>query len=315
MLEGEFTPYISEEPKIDSLPRALNDKISQADCLIVIAVDGVTPFIQNEVGMAHALGKPIAAICRKGVEVGGILLHSCAHVIFENLHDCAAKIPDLKAELLSKLRSSFLVPGGPEALLESATRLGVLGVHPSRATAFHGFLRFWEQARDVAIVSSTLEGFRKGLGIDPRELLGEKLQSNPEATIRILLTHPDFISYRERQEGIEEGSIKDELQRCHRELLKIWERYRAGKRLAWRFFKGAPTCFMIASEDFMLLNPYLYMQAGYFNFSLILRNTRSRLDIYRRYKEYHFEEAWNHPELSIESTALTQGNVPPYPSG
>ncbi|HKH44545.1 MAG TPA: hypothetical protein VKM72_07770 [Thermoanaerobaculia bacterium] len=302
MLEGEFEAYISEEPKIGVLAYALKDKIAESDCLVVIALDsdGDSAFVQGEIAMAHTLGKPVVAICREGVEIGGILPQLCTWATFKDLRDCSVQIPRLKEEIIGKLSSAFLIPGGPQALLASASKLGILGVYPSRAAAFLEFFRFWEQGHEISIVASTLEGFRKGLGIDPRELLGKKLQASADTKIRLLLTHPEFISYREKQEGAENGVIKSELKRCRQELVKIRKSHRARERLTWRFFKGAPTCFMIATGDFMLLNPYLYMQPGIFNFSLLLRNTGSDIDIYRRYKKYHFEDAWAHPTLSAE---------------
>ena len=298
MLETEFTAYISDEPKIGSLPYLIKEKISEADCLIAIAIDGDSPFIQNEIAIAYALGKPIAAICKAGVEFRGILPDLCTWISYNDLRDCIPEIPRLKQELLNKLSSAYLIPGGPENLLVSATAFGMLGVYPSRATGFHQFMRFWDREKDIAIVASTLEGFRKGIGLDPSELLGDKLRDQRDSRIRILLTHPDLVSNREQQEKIRKDSISLELHNCREQLFEIQRVCSAGDRLTWKFFKGAPTCFMIAAGDFMLLNPYLYMQSAIFNFSLIVRNTKSKLDIYNRYKKYHFELAWNDSGLA-----------------
>lgn len=302
MLEREFEPYICDEPQPGQLPEILTNKIRECDCLIVVALDSDSAFIQNEIGTALALGKPVAAIIREGVQLGGILRYLCTSITYVTLEDCLARIPSLKDNLIAKLTSGFSIRGGPQGFLASADELGLLGVYHSRAAAFQDFFRFWKQGTDIAIVASTLEGFRKGLGLDPRELLGEKLRSR--ARIRILLTHPDFISYREQQEGTAKGSIKKELKRCHKELFTIRDIHAAEERLTWRFFRGAPTCFMIATDEFMLLNPYLYMQPALFNFSLVARNTGSELDIYGRYMRHHFEAAWNHPSLSLRKQEL-----------
>jgi hypothetical protein len=301
MLGGEFTPYISEEPKIGNLAHSIREKIRQADCLVAIAKNASSSFMQNEIAMAYGMGKPVVAIYHEEVVVDGILPSLCTWVSFKDLRDCSEKIPHLKRVLIDKLNSDFLLSGGPEELFTSFSKLGILGVYPSRGNALNDFFRFWKTAKEIVIVGSTLEGFRKGFGIDPRELLGEKLQGSSDVRIRILLTHPDFIAFREKQERAE---ISKELEHCRKELAAIKDQAKAGDRLMWRFFRGAPTCFMIAADDFMVLNPYLYMQSAIFNFSLILKNTDSELDIYKRYKKYHFEHAWTHSELTSEESEL-----------
>ena len=234
-------PYISDEPKVGNLAYALKERLQEADCLVVIAKDVDSPFIQNEIALAYGMGKPIAAIYHESVEVRGILPLLCTWVTFKNLQDCSPQVARLKDELAAKLEAGYVIPGGPESLLTSATSLGILGVYPNRAAAFNDFARFWERENEISIVASTLEGFRKGIGIDPRELLMDKLKNVEETRMRILLTHPDFISFRERQERVE---IRKELDHCRKELREIHERSDAGDRLTWRFFQGAPTCFM-----------------------------------------------------------------------
>jgi hypothetical protein len=299
MLRDEVQPLISDAPKIGNLAYNLKQQIQEADCLIVVATEGeYSPFVQNELGMACALGKPITAICKDTVKVTGIQEYLTSWITFHDIIDCAKQIPDLKRTLLTELSSRFLVAGGPDGLLDNLNQLGILGVYPDRASAFRQFLRFWNDENEVVIVGSTLEGFRKCLGVDPRKLLGHKLKNSPKSYIKILLTHSQFVSHRERQEDAREGSIKSELAESHRQLSSIRQNCNAGERLTWRYFKGSPTCFMVSAGDFMLLNPYLYMQPGIFNFSLIVRNTGSDFDIFNHYKEFHFESAWSHQELS-----------------
>jgi hypothetical protein len=216
---------------------------------------------------------------------------------YKNLQDCSKQIPDLKKALIDQL-SKYRLPGGPDKLLTDLGRLGILGLYPDRASGFRQFLRFWDIEDDIAIAGSTLEGFRKALGVDPRKLLEKKLRGSPKSRIRILLTHPSLISYREKQEEAKQGAIGAELAESQRQLVSIRQNCKAGDRLAWKFFRGAPTCFMISAGDYMLLNPYLYMQSAIFNFSLIVWNTGSDFDIYNRYDEYHFERAWANSKLS-----------------
>lgn len=313
MLRDEITPVFSEAPKIGNLAFNLKQQIQDADCVIVIATDDCSPFVQNEIGMAYALGKPTAAIKARAVKLDGIQQYLSTWLTFSTLADCARQISGLKQTLLNELSSRFLIPGGPDTLLSDLTRLGILGCYPDRASAFRQFLRFWDDETEIAIVGSTLEGFRKCLGVDPRKLLARKLRSNPRTTVRVLLTHPDFVTYRETQEAAPPGIIASELRQTDAELARIQRDCGAGNRLAWRFFRGAPTCFMIMAGDCMLLNPYLYMQAAIFNFSLVVRNTGSEYDIYNRYKEFHLDNAWAHERLAVTLSSPPKSQKPRMP--
>lgn len=196
------------------------------------------------------------------------------------------------------------ITGPPEELLENLTKNGVQGIYPDRATAFRTFSRIWEREHQIRIVESSIEGFKRGIGIDARELLMPKLEKDPNSSIYILLTHSSFAHYRESQEHEIDGYISAQIKATSDMLQELSKFAKAGDRFKWKFFKGAPTCFMIMAGNFMLLNPYLYMQPAYFNFTMIVRNTNSLFDIFNHYKQYHFQRAWDNLQLSTDDAGF-----------
>lgn len=302
MLEPDIVPYISTDVKIGSLPHRLREKIGIADCLIAILTEaGSSAFIQNEVGIAFALNKPIFAIYEQSVDVSGIQPYLSTFIKYDgkDLAASAKQISSLKITAITAIASRE-ISGGPEELLEYLTQSGIQGIYPDRATAFRVFMPIWDREGSIRIVGSTIEGFKRGVGIDASELIQSKLEKNPSATIFIILTHASFARYREQPEGEPEGYITGQVRRTTEMLQHVAKNTQSGERLKWKFFKGAPTCFMIMAGNFMLLNPYLYMQSAHFNFSMIIKNTNSPFDIFNHYKTYHFQRAWDAQELCTD---------------
>ncbi len=306
MLQPNILPYVSKDVKEGSLPHRLREKIATADCLIAILTEeGSSAFIQNEVGIAYALHKPIFAIYENSVDVKGIQPFLSTFIKYSSgsLSELATDVLSLK-EAITTAVAAREISGSTEELLENLSSNGVLGIYPDRSTAFRVFDRLWSQEQNIQIVGSSIEGFKRGIGIEARELLMSKLKGNKNSTIKILLTHASMAKYRESQENEIDGYIVAQIRATSSMLNDIKEQAAAGERLRWRFFKGAPTCFMICAGNFMLLNPYLYMQPAYFNFSLIVKDTKSHFDIYNHYTQYHFQRAWDSQILSTETSGI-----------
>lgn len=309
MLQPEIIPCVSDDVTFGTLPQKIRERIAAADCLIVIITSaGSSPFVENEIGMAFALDKPIFAIYERGVEVGGIQPHLGTYVQYhaEDIAAIATEIIGLKAAVESEISSREL-GGSPQRLLDGLFKNGIQGIYPDRAAAFRVFEPIWEREHDIKIVGSSTEGFKRGIGIEARELLMEKLEKgDPAATVRILLTHSSFANYREKQEHEIDGYIVAQIRATDEMLQELRKRTNAGDRLQWRFFRGAPTCFMIMAGNLMLLNPYLYMQPAYHNFSMIVRDTKSPFDVYSHYSKYHFQRAWENPNLATRDSGCDQ---------
>ena len=307
MLQPDIVPYISRDVKFGTLPHKIRERIAASDCLIVVITEaGSSDFVQNEVGIAFALGKPIFAIYEQRIDVAGIQPYLSTYVKYrsENIGGITTDVLSLKTAIGAEISSREL-GGSPEELLELLSRNGILGIYPDRSTAFRVFEPIWEREQDIKIVGSSTEGFKRGIRIEARELLAGKLAKGDTAsTVQILLTHSSFAEYREAQERELDGYIVAQIRATDQMLQDLQKRTDAADRLQWRFFKGAPTCFMIIAGNFMLLNPYLYMQPAYFNFAMIVRDTKSPFDVYSHYSQYHFQRAWDDPSLTTPDSGL-----------
>ncbi len=309
MLAPEISAYVSKDVKPGSLPQRLKEKIAARDCLIVIITEeGSSAFVQNEVGMAFALNKPIFAIYHKSVDVAGIqpFLSTFIQYSSDDLSAIAGEIGSLKVAASAEIASREIA-GAPEELLENLSTNGVQGIYPDRATAFRVFTRLWDREHDIRIVGSTIEGFKRGIGLEARDLIIPKLEGDDKSRVRILLTHASVAGQRERAEKEPEGYIVAQVRATTEMLEEMRKRSECGDRLQWKYFQGAPTCFMIIAGSFMLLNPYLYMQAAYFNFSMIVKDTESAFDVYNHYREYHFQRAWDSNILTSEDPGFGGG--------
>lgn len=206
------------------------------------------------------------------------------------------------------LQTSYFQISNKERL-DNMNANGLMSIHQDRAEAFRVFYPIWRAEPMIRIVGSSIEGFKRGIGIDAEGLLRPKLEeSEPKRSrIQIILTHAKYARSREEQEGEEEDYIVNQIRATTKFLTGLRKSTGAGDRLKWKYFCGAPTCFMIIAGDFMLLNPYLYMQPGYFNFSIIVKKTKkSVFDIYSRYELYHFTKPWNNTKLCVDDSGLTE---------
>lgn len=306
MLQPEISTYISQDVKSGNLPTRIKEKIAASDCLVAILTEqGNSAFVQNEVGIAFALNKPIFAIYEETVDVGGIQPYLSTFIKYkrDKIGDLAKDLHSLKVAASTEI-SSREIAGAPDEILQNLQKNGVQGIYSDRAAAFRVFDPIWHREQNIRIVGSTIEGFKRGIGIEARELILPKLLKNKESTIHILLTHASFAKLREGPEQEQDGYITNQIKSTTEMLQEIKSNQQVGDRLKWKYFKGAPTCFMILAGEFMLLNPYLYMQAAYFNFSMIVKDTTSHFDIYNHYKKYHFQKAWDDPNLSTDEAGL-----------
>ncbi len=101
-----------------------------------------------------------------------------------------------------------------------------------------------------------------------RSALADLLIDKPRL---VLLTDREYLTFRAENENVREQSIQDDLVETVHQLTQLRRRY--GKRIAAKAFRSPPTCFMIATTDHMLLNPYPYMRTAYSSFALIVRRT------------------------------------------
>jgi hypothetical protein len=218
-----------------------------------------------------------------------------------NLHSALTTISKLRTELVTDEMRGYLVDLEKQIsrmrscldLLERADGLGLEMVYLNRQEALHVFIPYLEkyvgrQDSKLHIVASSLKG---ALEMDPklRSILQQALPSrtSPKKELHVLLTHPWYSSFRENQEDRSTGDIADE----------IFQSIRLARQLGVteeqvKLYKGTPTCFLIATDDLMLLNPYPYEKEAYDSFCLTVRRVDRPDSIYHQYITHHFLEPW-----------------------
>jgi len=296
---GVLCPEIICRPATDlflrPIPSEILKRIKDADLLVaIITSTGNSSWIQNELGMAYGLGKPILVFYEEGVPTDGFAPMVSEYVKFRR-SDLAALVND-KARLVSGVQAEVASNRQREKELSSfdeQRNLGVVGVYPDRKLAFVSFRDAWDhEEKDIDIVSSTFEGFRKFVGEPGHELLTTKLESG--CGIRLLFTHPEFLRYRAENENVTEESIRNQLEESVAQLQALSAQARG--LLEIRLFKAPPTCFLIKTSTHMLLNPYPYMRTAYSSFAVVVRRTDQREGVFQIYADYHFERAWARAE-------------------
>jgi len=176
-------------------------------------------------------------------------------------------------------------------LLNRADQLGLDMVYLTRQEALHTFLRYLKgyverQESKLYIVGSSLKGAIEMIP-DFRDVLekARRTESSPKKELHVLLTHPFYSSFRENQEDRSAGDIADEIFQSIRLLRQMGI-------TETKLYKGTPTCFLIATDECMLLNPYPYEKEAFESFCLIVRKVDSPNSIYYQYIMHHFYEPW-----------------------
>jgi hypothetical protein len=142
------------------------------------------------------------------------------------------------------------------------------------------------QESKLYIVGSSLKGTIEMIP-DFREILekAKRTETSPKKELHILLTHPWYSSFRENQEDRSAGDIADEIFQSIRLLRQMGI-------METKLYKGTPTCFLIATDECMLLNPYPYEKEAYESFCLTVRKVDSPNSMYYQYIMHHFYEPW-----------------------
>ena len=201
---------------------------------------------------------------------------------------CASQdVPLDLGDLLGEKRVDWLnTPlGFTINLLQVIEQTGIRGVYPSRAEALAAFYPFIEQAVAIYVTASSFLGIR---AVAPERVSALLQEKAAKVEFRILMTHPEVSEWREKQEGRRPGSIKIEIEETV-ETLKRW----GVREDHIRFYRGAPTVFMIYTPTRMLLNPYTYETEAYRTLTLEVAPTGHPNDVFTQFRDNHFKKPWN----------------------
>jgi hypothetical protein len=180
-------------------------------------------------------------------------------------------------------------------------QLGLVGVHKNRLDAIehHFFEIMSNEPSAIDIVGSTifgLKGYRSATFEKIVELLARKNQT-PGFRVRILLTHWDYISYRQDQEITEKNAARYVISKELKDAMDVLDRQKLTSCV--KFYMGSPTCFTIIcdGQKQMLMNPYPYQREAYNSWCIVVRDTFG--GVYSDFKAAHFDEPWSNPQLTI----------------
>jgi hypothetical protein len=184
------------------------------------------------------------------------------------------------------------------------TELGVVGAYSNRKdaieSAFYRVMR--EEDEGIDIVGSTIFGLRGNRDATfekMMELLRTK-HANSRFHLRILMTHWEFIAFRQDQEKTEKNVARYVISGELRDAVDVIKAN--GLEGCLKFYRGSPTCFTIVArgQRQMLLNPYPYQAEAYNSWCIIARDTPG--GIYSRFVQAHVEGPWQNTNLTVPYT-------------
>jgi hypothetical protein len=159
--------------------------------------------------------------------------------------------------------------------------------------------------RDIIIVGSTLDGLFRQAWFE--QFVKNTLASQRE--LKLMFTHWDYVTHREKQEDRSDGDIAGELKQS------------LSRALSWgvppgsvRLVRGAPTVFMVIAGDNMILNPYPFGRESVTSLSIWLRNPQPGKpegrpgSIWNSYYVSHYDEAWN-PDAHPRRLSTIPGEI------
>ncbi len=185
--------------------------------------------------------------------------------------------------------------------LNKTRSLGIAMGYKNREEGLDKFLQHLESYvsnpaihnKEFVFVGSSLKGLleTKDFGERISKMITEAGDSDDGTDFYFLLTHPAYSRYREVQEDRAPGDIAKEI------LHAIsWLAHKNIPKENVKVYKGTPTCFLMASTEKMLINPYPYEIEAYKCFCLELINNDESESIYKSYIENHFYKPWKGQE-------------------
>lgn len=199
---------------------------------------------------------------------------------------------------IEDLLGSLPIAGG---LLKQITELGLVSIHSNRLQAIDDefFQLMQAETSGISIVGSTISGLRGSHRVkvaDVLRLLRNKV-GDPDFRLRILLTHWDYISYRQAQEMQVKSLARVVISK---ELLDAAVALTDSKLQRFvKFYKGSPTCFTIVCEGqkLILVNPYPYEREAISSWAAVFRDVAG--GVYADFKESHVDQPWENKQLAV----------------
>jgi len=170
-----------------------------------------------------------------------------------------------------------------------------------------------DTCHEVVIVGSTLDGlFRQGSWFE--EFIRRAIEKHK--SLRLMFTHWDYVTHREKQEDRADGDIAQELK--HSLVRAISWKVPAD---AIRLDHGAPTVFMVIAGNNMILNPYPFGRESVTSMSVWLTNPQPERPegppgtIWHAYYINHYDMVWNPNKYPRKLSTVSEPISSPLPDG
>ncbi len=192
-------------------------------------------------------------------------------------------------------------------IIQSSEKHFFRGISDERATLVKRVLEESlddEKCREMIIVGSTLDGlFRQGSWFE--EFIRKSLEK--QKTLKLMFTHWDYVTHREKQEDRADGDIAQELKQSLVRAL-TWN----VPREAIRLVNGAPTVFMVIAGNNMILNPYPFGRESVTSMTVWLTNPQPNNPegppgtIWHAYYINHYDMVWNHTKYPRKLSTVSE---------
>jgi hypothetical protein len=170
-----------------------------------------------------------------------------------------------------------------------------------------------EGCHEIIIAGSTLDGlFRQGSWFE--DFIRKALEKNK--LLKLMFTHWDYVTHREKQEDRADGDIAQELKQS---LVRA---------VTWkvpvdsiRLVHGAPTVFMVIAGNNMILNPYPFGRESVTSMAVWLTNPQPRTPegpagtIWHAYYINHYDMVWNPNQYPRKLSTVSEPISSKLPQG
>jgi hypothetical protein len=177
--------------------------------------------------------------------------------------------------------------------LNRSKELGLVMVYENRSQALEPFMNHLQDYvhrvtnGEVVFVGSSLKGVIEDEPKYAAQLERVLKDAKGRCEFRFLLTHPFYSKFREDQEESPPGGIAIEILHAI-----AWLEQRGVSPQSIKVYKGTPTCFMIATTEKMMINPYPYQKQAFRSFCLELENVFGGNSIYNSFWTNHYHKPW-----------------------
>ncbi|MGD9579321.1 MAG: hypothetical protein AB7Y74_13865 [Syntrophorhabdus sp.] len=170
-----------------------------------------------------------------------------------------------------------------------------------------------EGCDEIIIAGSTLDGlFRQGSWFE--DFIRKALEKNKN--LKLMFTHWDYVTHREKQEDRADGDIAQELKQS---LVRAvtWKVPLESIRLV----HGAPTVFMVIAGNSMILNPYPFGRESVTSMAVWLTNPQPDSPegppgtIWHAYYINHYDMVWNPEKYPRKLSTVSEPISSKLPEG